>query len=152
MVVGLAGERGLDERLFRRVGRNLELTEMGKIAFRYADEIFSLGQEMQDIFAGRTDQISEKLTVGVSDLVPKLVLHRLLEPALSLENAPRIICREDKTERLLAELSIHDLDLVIAEAPIARQASVRAFNHLLGESDVSFFAKGPLARRYGYAI
>lgn len=141
-------ERRLSERLFRRVGRNLELTEMGKVAFRYADEIFSLGQEMQDVIAGRTERVPEKLTVGVSDLVPKLVLYRLLEPALALENAPRIICREDKTERLLAELSIHDLDLVLAEAPIARQASVRAFNHLLGQTDVSFFAKAPLARRY----
>lgn len=141
-------ERQLDERLFRRAGRNLELTEMGKVALRYANDIFALGQELQDVFAGRLERAPEKLTVGVSDLVPKLVLYRLLEPALSLESSPRIICREDKTERLLAELSIHDLDLVLAEAPIARQASVRAFNHLLGESDVSFFAKAPIARRH----
>ena len=118
------------------------------VAFRYANDIFTLGQEMQDVFAGRLERAPEKLTVGVSDLIPKLILHRLLEPALSHESAPRIVCREDKTERLLAELSIHDLDIVLAEAPIARQASVRAFNHLLGESDVSFFAKAPMARRY----
>lgn len=141
-------EAVLERKLLRRVGRNLELTEMGKVAFRYADEIFTLGREMQDVFSGRADRASEKLTVGVSDLLPKLVLYRLLEPALSAENSPRIICREDKTERLLAELSIHDLDLVLAEIPIAGQVSVRAFNHLLGESDVSFFAKAPLARRF----
>lgn len=141
-------EETLGEKLFRRVGRKLELTEMGKVAYRYADEIFTLGREMQDVFAGRTAQASERLTVGVSDLVPKLILHRLLEPALSLDEPIRVICREDKTERLLAELSIHDLDLVIAEAPIARQASVRAFNHLLGESDLTFFAKASLARRH----
>ncbi len=141
-------EESLGEPLFRRVGRTLEPTEMGKVAFRYADEIFSLGREMQDVLARRAEQGTQKLSVGVSDLVPKIVLHRLLEPALSMENPPRIICREDKTERLLAELSINDLDLVLAEAPIARQASVRAFNHLLGETDVSFFAKAPLARKY----
>jgi LysR family transcriptional activator of nhaA len=141
-------EEALDERLFRRVGRSLELTEMGKVAFRYADEIFGLGREMQDLFAGRFAHGREKLTVGVSDLLPKLILHRLLSPALNMKDPVRVICREDKTERLLAELSVHDLDLVLADTPIAGQASVRAFNHLLGESEVSFFAKEPLARRY----
>ena len=77
-------EESLDEKLFRRVGRNLELTEMGKMAYRYADEIFTLGREMQDMFAGRTDRVSEKLTLGVSDLLPKLILYRLIEPALTL--------------------------------------------------------------------
>ena len=142
-------EESLGEQLFRRAGRRLELTEVGQVVFRYADEIFALGREMQDALKGRgLGSRQAKLHVGVSDLVPKLILHRLLEPALSHESAPRIVCREDKTERLLAELSIHDLDIVLAEAPIARQASVRAFNHLLGESDVSFFAKAPMARRY----
>lgn len=138
-------EESLGEKLFRRVGRHLELTEMGKVAYRYADEIFTLGREMQDLFAGRNVHHPEKLTVGVSDLLPKLVLHRLLEPALAQDSPVRVVCREDKTDRLLAELSIHDLDLVLAETPIAGQASVRAFNHLLGESGVSFFAKPSLA-------
>ena len=141
-------EGTLGERLFQRVGRKLELTEMGKVCFRYADEIFMLGREMQDVVSGRVARVPEKLTIGVSDLVPKLMLYRLLEPALELEPSPRVVCREDKTERLLAELSIHDIDIVLAEVPIARQASVKAFNHLLGESDVTFFAKAPLARRY----
>ncbi|MFK7990779.1 MAG: transcriptional activator NhaR [Sandaracinaceae bacterium] len=138
-------EEALGEKLFRRVGRHLELTEMGKVAYRYADEIFTLGREMQDLFAGRKVHHPEKLTVGVSDLLPKLVLHRLLEPALAQDSPVRVVCREDKTDRLLAELSIHDLDLVLAETPIAGQASVRAFNHLLGESGVSFFATESLA-------
>jgi LysR family transcriptional activator of nhaA len=141
-------EDKLGEPLFRRAGRKLELTEMGKMAYRYADEIFSLGREMQDLFAGRTPHLPEKLTIGVSDLVPKLVVHRLIAPALAMDEPVRITCREDKTERLLAELATHDLDLVLAEAPIAGQASVRAFNHLLGESGVTFFAKGNLVRKY----
>lgn len=141
-------EEQLGEKLFRRAGRNLELTEMGKVAYRYAEEIFSMGQEMQELFRGHAVHGPEKLTVGVSDLMPKLVLHRLLAPALSMEEPVRVICREDKTERLLAGLSVHDLDLVLAEAPIAGQASVRAFNHLLGESGVSFFAKASLAARH----
>lgn len=139
-------EEALGEKLFRRVGRTLELTEMGRVAYRYADQIFGLGREMQDLFAGRSTQHLEELTVGVSDLVPKLVLHRLLAPAFTMEEPVRLVCREDKTERLLAELSVHELDLVLAEAPIGGQARVRAFNHLLGESTMSFFATPDLAQ------
>lgn len=139
-------EEALGEKLFRRVGRTLELTEMGRVAYRYSDQIFGLGREMQDLFAGRSTQHLEELTVGVSDLVPKLVLHRLLAPAFTMEEPVRLVCREDKTERLLAELSVHELDLVLAEAPIGGQARVRAFNHLLGESTMSFFATPALAR------
>ncbi len=141
-------EEALGEKLFRRVGRDLELTEMGKLAYRYAEEIFGLGRELQDLFAGRAVTRPERLTIGVSDLMPKLILYRLIEPALSLDPPVRVICREDKTERLLGELATHDLDLVLCETPIAGQASVRAFNHLLGETGVSFFATPALARRY----
>ncbi|MBX3271840.1 MAG: transcriptional activator NhaR [Sandaracinaceae bacterium] len=139
-------EEALGEKLFRRVGRELVLTDMGRIAYRYADEIFSLGRELSDTFAGRLARQPDRLTIGVSDLVPKLILYRLIEPALTLEPPLRVICREGKTEQLLADLAIHELDLVLAEVPIAGQASVRAYNHLLGETGVSFFATKALAR------
>lgn len=140
-------EDSLGEQLFDRSGRGLELTEMGKVAFRYADQIFSLGAEMTDVLSGRRGQSDAKLLVGVSDLVPKLVLHGLLAPAMHMSPAPQIVCREDKTERLLGELSSHDLDLVLAERPIAGEASVGAFNHLLGDSGMSFFATSSIAER-----
>ncbi|MEZ4337347.1 MAG: transcriptional activator NhaR [Sandaracinaceae bacterium] len=141
-------EDALGDRLFRRVGRDLELTEMGKVAYRYANEIFELGREMQDVFAGRAVTRPERLTIGVSDLVPKLVLYRLIEPALELDPPLRVICREDKTDRLLGELATHDLDLVLCDTPIAGHTSVRAFNHLLGETGTTFFATASLARKY----
>ena len=134
-------EASLGEDLFDRSGRRLALTDTGRLVYRYADEIFSLGQELQDTLAGRPSGRPTKLRVGFSDVVPKLVLHRLIEPALRMrEPAVQVVCREDKTERLLAELSVSDLDLVIADAPLAGQARVRAFNHLLGECGVTFFA------------
>lgn len=140
-------EQSLGEPLFRRAGRRLQLTEVGQVVFRYADEIFALGREMQDALVGRgLGARPAKLHVGVSDLVPKLVLYRLLEPALTLEERVQLVCREDKTERLLGELSMQSLDLVIAEAPLARQAKVRAYNHLLGECGVTFYAAKPLAK------
>ncbi len=141
-------EAALGEQLFDRSKRRLALTETGRVVFRYADEIFSLGQELQDTLAGRPSGRPSKLRVGVSDVVPKLVLHRLLEPALRMEEPVQIVCREDKTERLLAELSVSDLDLVLCDTPLAGQARVRAFNHLLGECGVAFFGLPALARKY----
>ncbi|MBX3250514.1 MAG: transcriptional activator NhaR [Myxococcales bacterium] len=141
-------EESLGEKLFRRAGRGLELTELGHVAYRYAEEIFSLGREMHEVITGRGGGATERLVIGVSDLVPKLIVHRLVAPALASPESVRVVCREDKGERLLAELSIRELDLVISEAPLARQASVKAFNHLLGECGVSFFATKRLARRF----
>lgn len=141
-------EASLGEKLFDRNGRRLVLTDAGQMVYRYADEIFRIGRELQDTLAGLPTGAPSKLRVGVSDVVPKLILHRLLEPALRMEEPVRVVCREDKTERLLAELSVSDLDLVIADSPLAGQARVRAFNHLLGECGVSFFAVPNLARKH----
>lgn len=139
-------EESLGEKLLRRAGRNLELTEMGKVTFRHADEIFEIGRSLQDVIAGRKDDRVERLVIGVSDLMPKLILHRLLQPALGTAGL-RVVCREDKTERLLGMLAVHDVDLVLAESPIAGQASVRAFNHPLGESKVNFYGTKALAKK-----
>jgi LysR family transcriptional activator of nhaA len=137
----------LGERLFQRQGRGLVLTEAGQIAFRYADEIFSTGQELLDALRGRTTGRPAKLLVGISDVMPKLIAHRLIEPALRLSQPVQVVCREDKTERLLAELSVQRLDLVLADAPVSGPVKVRAYNHLLGESSVSFFASASVQKR-----
>jgi LysR family transcriptional activator of nhaA len=141
-------EESLDVKLFERAGRGLKLTEMGHIVFRYADEIFSIGRELMDTVKGRPVDRPLHLRVGVSDAVPKLISQRLLAPALHMDDPVQIVCIENKTDRLLAELSIHGLDLVIADAPIAGEAKVRAYNHLLGETSVSFLAVPKLARHH----
>lgn len=141
-------EARLGERLFVKSGRRLQLTETGRIVFRYADEIFSLGGEMLDAIAGRATGQPVRLDVGVADPVTKLVVQRLLQPALSLPGGVRIVCREDSHERLLADLALHALDIVIADAPVPAGSPIRAFNHLLGESGVTFFGGRALARRH----
>jgi LysR family transcriptional activator of nhaA len=141
-------EGALGEKLFRRAGRGLALTEAGETVFRYADEIFSLGGEMLDALRGRPTGRPLRLVVGLADVIPKLVAYRLLEPALQLETPVRLVCREDKPEQLLARLAVHELDLVLLDAPVPPGAKVRAFNHLLGECGISFYAAPALARRY----
>lgn len=141
-------EARLGDKLFDRVGRKLVLTERGRVVYRYADEIFTLGREMVDTVTGRTAGQPLRLNVGVCDVVPKLVVRRLLQPALSLPEPVRLVCRENSIERLLADLALHSLDIVIADSPVPAGSNVRAFHHLLGETDVTFFGTASLARTY----
>lgn len=140
-------EESLGEKLFTRAGRRLALTETGTMVYRYADEIFSLGRELQDTLHKRPVGRPMRLVVGLADVVPKRVARRLLEPALRMAQPIRLVCREDKPERLLAELAVHDLDVVIADAPAPTSVRVKAFNHLLGECGLVFFAAAELAQR-----
>jgi LysR family transcriptional activator of nhaA len=141
-------EDQLGEKLFTKVGRRLALTDAGRVAFRYADEIFSLGRELVDTVRGRSTGQPLRLDVGIADAVPKLVVRRLLQPALGLTESVRLVCYEDAHERLLAALSLNSLDIVISDAPVPPGSSVRAFNHLLGETGVTFFGTRSLARVY----
>jgi LysR family transcriptional regulator, transcriptional activator of nhaA len=148
----ISGQIGLLEEelgtpLFARRGRNIELTDAGQLALGYAQDIFALGAELEETLrnypaGGRPVEFR----IGVSDAVSKTIAYRLIEPATRLRDPVRIVCREWKLDSLLAELAAHRLDLVIAGAPIPPSVSVRAFNHLLGESGVSFFATAQLVK------
>jgi LysR family transcriptional activator of nhaA len=141
-------EARLGEKLFTRVGRKLTLTEVGRVVFRYAEEIFQLGGELVDTVKGRSSGRPLRLEVGVVDVVPKLVVRRLLEPALGLDQPVRLVCHERSFDSLLADLALHALDIVISDAPVPTGSSVRAFNHLLGETGVSFFGVRRLVQEY----
>ena len=140
-------EDALGERLFERSGRRLVLTDVGRIVYRYADEIFGLGRELLDTLDDRPTGRPFRLVVGVADVMPKLIVRRLLEPALTLPEGVQIVCREDKTDRLLAALSLHELDVVLADAPMGPGVSVKAFNHVLGECGVTVFGVRASASR-----
>jgi LysR family transcriptional activator of nhaA len=140
-------EQVLGEKLFVRSGRNLVLTDSGRVAFRYADEIFALGQEFQDTLKGRSTGKPLRLVVGVSDVIAKSIVHRILEPAFQMRDKVRIVCREARSpDAFLAELAVHAVDVVLADAPAAPGTAVRTFNHPLGECGSSFFASPQLAR------
>ena len=141
-------EDSLGEKLFVKSGRRLTLTESGRIVLRYAEEIFGLGREMIGAIKGRASGQPRRLDVGVVDVVPKIVVRRMLQPALELAEPVRLQCYEDSLERLLADLALHSLDIVISDAPVPPGSSVRAFNHLLGDTGISFFGTKPLAAAY----
>ncbi len=141
-------ESSLGVKVFQKNGRNLELTETGRMVYRYADEIFSLGRELLDTIKGRPTGKAIRFVVGIVDVVPKLIAKRLLEPALQLPDPLRLICYEDSLERLLSELALHNIDLVLSDTPVTGAMKVRAFNHLLGESTIAVFGTKELARKY----
>lgn len=141
-------ERSFGRPLFTRRGRRLELTELGHIVLRYADEIFTLGRELTETVRGRPAGRALRFVVGVADVVPKLIAYRLLEPALELPEPVELLCREGKSEQLLAALAVHDLDVVLADAPLGPNANIRAFSHLLGECGALVFGVPALARKY----
>ncbi len=141
-------EAQLGEKLFTKVGRKLALTDVGRVVFRYADEIFTLGHEMVETVKERATGHPMRLDVGIVDVVPKLVVRRLLEPALRLPEDVRLVCHEATLETLLADLALHSLDVVISDAPVPPGSSIRAFNHVLGETPVSFFGTKKLVKKY----
>jgi len=140
-------ERSLGERLFFRSGRRLVLTETGQMALRYADEIFSTGQELVESIRGLPTERPLKLLVGAASVLPKMIVHRLIEPTLRLDRAVRIVCREGPPATLLADLALHRLDVVLSDAPLSPRVGVRAYNHRLGRCGVSFMAAPSLANR-----
>jgi len=140
-------EEDLGTPLYAKRGRNIELTDAGKLAFGFAQDIFALGAELEE--SVRNYQAGGRpieFRVGVADAVPKTIACRLIEPATRLPEPVRIVCQESTLENLLAGLAAHRLDLVVAGSPIPPSVSVRAFNHRLGESGISFFAAGRLLK------
>lgn len=137
-------EKSLGVDLFRRAGRGLTLTDAGRSILGYAEKIFSLGDELLDVVRDQSEKNNLPFTVGVSDLVPKSVAYRLIEPALRLAEPVRFVCREGRLTFLLAELSVHRLDMVITDRPMPTNLNVRGYSHLLGESDLTVFGAATL--------
>ena len=132
--------------LFRRAGRSLELTDAGRRIVSYAEEIFNIGDELLDVLRDQTAKKSVPFRVGIADSVSKWVAYQLVEPALKLDEPVRLVCREGRLASLLAELSVHRLDMIIADRPMPTNLNVRGYSHLLGESGQTVFATAALAK------
>ncbi|NQV26047.1 MAG: transcriptional activator NhaR [Rhodopirellula sp.] len=144
-------EEAVGQKLYDRVGRGLVLTDAGRTVFRYADEIFSIGEELKEALRGRPTDRPLHLTVGVPDSLPKMIAYRLIEPAFRLKEKVHVECREGKIQYLLGELATHSVDVVLSDMQAASFVSVRAFNHLLGQSGTTFCAAPALAKQLSSA-
>ena len=141
-------EQSVGEPLFRRAGRRLVLSDTGHVAFQYADEIFSIGSELANVIRSKELSGSLAFNVGIVSSMPKLIAERIITPAFDSETPLRVRCQEASLEQLLGELAVHHLDLVLSDQPVPSGLNVRAYNHRLGESGMSFFVRRSDARRY----
>jgi len=139
-------EGALGAGLFRRAGRGLEMTDIGRRIVGYADEIFGLENELLAVVRDQGARSALPFRIGIADSVPKTLAYRVVEPALHMEEAVRLICKEGRLVSLLADLSVHRLDMVIADRTMPADVKVRAYNHLLGSSDVTVFGADALLR------
>ena len=140
-------EERLGVALFRRSGRRLELTDAGRTALTYADEIFHVGAELEDALQNRAAARVHPFRVGIADVVPKAIAYQLLAPALTLAEPVKLVCREDRLEQLAAELSIHRLDMVLADRPLPSSMDIKGYSHPLGECGIAFLAAKSVARK-----
>ncbi len=137
-------ERSVGQELLRPNGRLLEMTEAGRVAMQYAEEIFGLGAELAEALSGRLPEGRLRLRVGVVDAVPKLVVHRLLKPLLSMKPTISLQCSEGMLGALVEDLATHRLDVILSDSQTPPGGSLRVFNHLLGDSSISWFASDAL--------
>lgn len=140
-------EATLGHALFAKSGRRLVLTESGQVAYRYAEEIFGLGRELIDTLEDRPVGRPRRVTVGIADVVPKLVAHRVLAPAVAMTDAVHLVCREGRPEQLLAGLALHELDMILTDAPASPTSEIRAHHHLLSDSAIGVFGRRNVTRR-----
>jgi LysR family transcriptional activator of nhaA len=140
-------EETIGETLFQRVGRGLVLTDTGRTVNQYADEIFSLGAELTQRMKSKASGSPVTLNVGIVNSIAKLIAYRVIEPALGLADQLRVVFTEGNLDSLLGDLAVHKLDLVLSDRSIPTGLNVRAYNHTLGQSGVSFFAPKKLATR-----
>ncbi|MDA0688070.1 MAG: transcriptional activator NhaR [Proteobacteria bacterium] len=141
-------EESVGEPLFSRAGRGLVLTEFGHLVFQYADEIFSIGEELCVRLKSKDASMAPSLQVGITNSIPKLIAMRILQPALEGDEPIKLICKEGSLESLLGGLAVHQLDMIISDCAIPAGLNVKAYSHALGNSDIGFFAKTTNARRY----
>lgn len=139
-------EERLGEKLLRKSGRTLVPTDVGRMVFGYADQIFGLGRELVDALEQRPSARPLRLLVGIDDVVPKEIAYRIVQPSLQLKQPVRLTCREGTLERLVADLAIHEIDVVLSDAPVTPSLNVRAYSHSLGSCTVYWMATPALAK------
>lgn len=134
--------------LFEKSGRGLVITETGKLVLGYADEIFSLGKELNEVLRGSPNIGAAEFIVSAASALPKAIVYKIIEPALRLPHEIRLTCKEGPVQSILADLAIHEVDLVLSDTPVTSHLSIKAYNHFLGESHLAFFASPKLAKKY----
>jgi len=135
-----AFEQYLGVELFEREGKRLVLNDAGKLALSYAEDIFALGHELQQSLNAQDLMHTFVFSVGITDIIPKILAANILEAGLELDGPIKLIGREGDFESLLSELALNRLDLILSDRPLTPGTPIKAYSHVLGESGTSFYA------------
>lgn len=141
-------EQSIGNALFEKDGRGLKMTETGRLVKRYADEIFDLGRELNDVLRGSPAIGPAEFIVSAASALPKTIVQKIIQPGLKIDQDISLTSREGPVEDILADLAIHKVDMVLSDIPLTGALSIKAFNHKLGESGLTFFAATHLAKQY----
>ena len=140
-------EESLGEKLFKRSGRNLVLTDMGHLVLTYADEIFSAGRDLMSAVKQRPSSRALRLSVGMTDALSKFIGFQILKPAFYFSQPVHVVCRQAELAPLVNQLQAHRLDLVLADEPASSSLKAKTFNHRLGRSGITFCALPQIAKK-----
>jgi LysR family transcriptional activator of nhaA len=136
-------ERSLGYALLKPAGRGLVLTEAGLAAMQQADQIFQLGEALPALVRDAVSSPVVRLAAGISDGLPKLVVHRLMQPALAEPNL-RLLCHEGELDDLLGDLALHRLDVVLSDRPAPLNPNIKLYSHALGSSTMAWYGTSGL--------
>ena len=137
-------ERSLGCELLKPAGRGLVLTDAGATAMKLADQIFQIGENLPALVRDAASTPAIRLAVGISDGLPKLVVHRLMQPVIA-EPHLRLICHEGELEDLLGDLALHRLDLVVADRPAPGNPNIKLYSHAMGSSPMAWYVPTEMA-------
>ena len=138
-------ERSLGYALLKPAGRGLVLTDAGHAAMQQADQIFQLGEKLPARVRDAVSSPTIRLAVGICDGLPKLVVHRLLQPVIAEPNL-RLLCHEGELNDLLGDLALHRLDVVLSDRPAPANPNIKLYSHALGSSTIAWYGTVALAK------
>lgn len=141
-------ERQIGKALFTPQGRGLALTEAGRVALGYADQIFLLGEALVEAVRTTGQENTLRLRAGITDGIPKLLAYQLLSSATSLPGEVRLICDEGEYEDLLADLALHRLDVVLTDRAAPVGGNLKVFSTHLGNFATGLFGLAGQVDRY----
>lgn len=142
-------EDALGQPLFDRRGRQLHLTDAGRLALEHAETIFSTGRELLGRFRQRGPASARVLRLGAVGPLSKNLQFDFIQPLLA-DPATRVVVVSGALDQLARQLQEHTLDLVLSNIPLRADQATGVFNHLLGEVPVYLVgASAPPGRRRG---
>ncbi len=141
-------EKQLGKALFNSQGRGLTLSEAGRRALSYADQIFQLGDALVAALQEDDSESTLRLRAGITDGIPKLLAYRLLSSVTEMPSETRLICDEGEFEDLLADLALHRLDVVLTDRPAPHGGNLKVFNTRLGDFATALYGTPALVARY----